>query len=103
MNKYQKALEVFCENTKLTQFNIGQLQWASEELQELVDKVPYYEELEDKATPKKPILTLECEFDDIEDDEICAENYYCKVCNNSLDTLDKFCSNCGQALDWSQK
>jgi len=102
MNKYQKALEVFCENTKLTQFNIGQLQWASEELQELVDKVPYYEELEDKATPKKPknIKQDETTFGNINGK---CPNCTREVFGDCYEYYDKYCSNCGQALDWSQK
>ena len=38
MNKYQEALEFLCDNSKLTQFNINQSQWASETIQELVGK-----------------------------------------------------------------
>ena len=38
MNKYQDALDFLCDNSKLTQFNIGQSQWASETLQDCINE-----------------------------------------------------------------
>lgn len=95
MNKYQDALEFLCENSKLTQFNISQLQWASETLQELVDK----------ATPKKPNkLTYKLLLDE-------GWKYECPTCkcaiginDNASDYMneDSFCPTCSQAIDWSE-
>ena len=88
MNKYQEALEFLCDNSKLTQFNIGQSQWASETLQELVDK----------ATPKTPLIENmsyiccpNCLSDEIE---------YYDYHHNEVKL--NYCNRCGQAIDWSE-
>ena len=80
MNKYQEALEFLCDNSKLTQFNIGQSQWASETLQELVDR-----ETQKKPLPPKDTFFL----------HQCPN---CKVdfIGSSIDRCQ-----CGQKLDWS--
>ena len=80
MNKYQEALEFLCENSKLTQFNIGQSQWASETLQELVDK----------ETPKKPLPPKDTFF--------LHQCPNCKVdfIGSSIDRCQ-----CGQKIDWN--
>lgn len=94
MNIYQEAIEVFCDNTKLTEFNINQLQWASETLQVLVDR----------ATPMKPI----CYWDNQNE----LYKYDCSSCRKQLakhgehSNINKvkkpnICSTCGQAIDWS--
>ena len=81
MNKYQEALEFLCDNSKLTQFNIGQSQWASETLQELVDK----------ETPKKPLPPKDTFF--------LHQCPNCKVdfIGSSIDRCQ-----CGQKIDWSE-
>ena len=84
MNKYQEALEFLCDNSKLTQFNIGQSQWASETLQELVDK----------DTPMKPI--------NVEFNTHGGVMWgYCPRCN-SLMVGNTGCANneCRQKIDW---
>ena len=80
MNKYQEALEFLCDNSKLTQFNIGQSQWASETLQELVDK----------ETPKKPLPPKDTFF--------LHQCPNCKVdfIGSSIDRCQ-----CGQKIDWN--
>ena len=83
MNKYQVALDFLCDNSKLTQFNIGESQWASETLQELVDK----------ATPKKP---LEIIFNNFGMGERIGRCPNCKILVNQFQT---HCT-CDQKLDW---
>lgn len=72
-------------------------------VQELVDKVPYYEKLESKATPKKPL------FEDIGN----IRHHKCPDCGKTIShevtgtvktfsTKHNFCSKCGQAIDWSE-
>ena len=80
MNKYQVALDFLCDNSKLTQFNIGESQWASETLQELVDK----------ATPKKPLPPKDTFF--------LHQCPNCKVdfIGSSIDRCQ-----CGQKIDWN--
>lgn len=78
MNKYQKALE------NLTVYEVCDKEIKT--LQELVDK----------ETPKKP------EFN-------CDEDIYtCPYCGKKYETYydgyqKNYCSECGQALDWSDK
>ena len=90
MNKYQEALDFLCDNSKLTQFNIGQSQWASETLQELVDK----------ATPKKPIIQT---FKQAFGNHKLVNFSFCPVCRARVE-VGRCCSNndCRQAIDWSE-
>ena len=85
MNKHQEALEFLCENSKLTQFNIGQSQWASETLQELVDK----------ATPKR-VVGLSITYDGLVGN--CPS---CKKFVRQQDSKPNLCE-CTQQIDWSQ-
>jgi hypothetical protein len=98
MNKYQEALgflkESVCENyfRKQVQTHEGRVTIfkSSEYLQELVDK----------ATPKKPEITI--------------HNGFCPNCHQAFG-LERtkeamlrprwfsFCPYCGQALDWSEE
>ena len=89
MNKYQEALDFLCDNSKLTQFNIGQSQWASETLQELVDK----------ATPKKVKR-----IDEVFNGRVDFHQEFCGNCGAELFEFEelKYCQDCGQALDWSE-
>jgi len=78
-------------------------------LQELINKVPYYEKLEERAKPHKlirlPITTH---------DELILPKYtykiekvMCEKCGLTSFVVDnhysqfKFCKQCGQAVDWS--
>ena len=121
MNKYQEALNglvnvkenfIYHEGKMIQIKNIGNAKL----LQELVDKVPHYEKLESKATPKKPIKARN-------GDIICGNckesagiftKYIEQTTDETFDgeiefdyhieyTENEFCSICGQALDWSEK
>lgn len=117
MNKYQEALFKI-RKSRVIKNSIGGLfsnyeilsieevlEEESNKLQELVDKVPYYKELEDKARPKKPNkLTYKLLLDE-------GWKYECPTCkcaiginDNASDYMneDSFCPTCSQAIDWSK-
>ncbi|PXX73399.1 hypothetical protein [Dielma fastidiosa] len=84
MNKYQEALNIFCEQNTFKDIDKNTLNENYKILQELVDK----------ATPKKPYR---------------AEwGYRCPTCNGyevydyEYDNTFEYCSNCGQKLDRSE-
>ena len=86
MNKYQIALEVYSDNTKMTPHNIDELQWADEVIQELVDK----------ETPMRPLKQYPIDWG--------IGNYgWCDVCNHGVNYQQNRCDNCGQKLDWSDE
>lgn len=95
MNKYQKALDIIKSEKDIECRSLDSIyEEEFDKLQELVDKVPYYEELEAKATPKKVIDINDIEF----------EMYKCPCCNHKWisNGNEKYCVNCGQAIDWSE-
>jgi len=107
MNKHQEVLDRL---KKITRFGgTCEVEVFDEDdediktLQELVDKVPHYEKLESKATPKKPL------FEDIGN----IRHHKCPDCGKTIShevtgtvktfsTKHNFCSKCGQAIDWSK-
>ena len=52
----------------------------------------------EKQVPKKPIVKTSY---------ICGKKYYCSECKHYIcadcNTKKSYCSNCGQALDWSDE
>lgn len=82
--------EDYRKNKKILDTTFEESDKSSELLQELVDKVPYYEELEAKATPKKPIMRDDNEY------------LECPNCDYPLSKTN-YCEHCGQALDWSEE
>jgi len=107
MNKHQEALDrlhnfSYFGDDGADSFHHKQHDEDIKTLQELVDKVPHYEKLESKATPKKPL------FEDIGN----IRHHKCPDCGKTIShevtgavktfsTKHNFCSKCGQALDWS--
>ena len=85
MNKYQEALDELFDNATngeplyVKQKYFNGIQECKNELQELVDK----------ATPKKPMY---------------AKRYPSSSCPNCFSNLgdNKYCRDCGQAIDWSE-
>lgn len=49
----------------------------------------------EKQIPKKP-EKIYCPYTAIQKDIVCP------ICKNSINTEDKYCKHCGQALDWSK-
>lgn len=95
MNKYQEAWERFSNNLYKPNEGYDIFERGDDEL--LID------ELVEKATPKKPI--------DIQ--EPLVKWGICPTCKGLLNTLggrpnrvlesDRYCRDCGQALDWSEE
>ena len=81
MNKYQNSLDNFVKALSLFTNFKSMHEWKSD-LQELVDK----------ATPKKPI-------------QKAAGRKVCPNCNRSTvrEVSPRYCSICGQRLDWSEE
>jgi len=99
-NKYQEAIDKLRSLLGKIAFLFGYKEnkhpiKTSEELntlQELVYKVPYYEQCEAKAIPMKPIEL----YDEFKD----SYTNCCPKCELEVD--ENYCPNCGQAIDWSK-
>ena len=82
MNKYEKALD-----------NVS-AEWGTSDRD-----IDILEELVDRATPKKLIKY----------EELSCVNYVCPICENKYYDSEnnrkyiKYCPNCGQCIDWSDK
>ena len=102
-NKHQEALEkMFYYNMMPNDITEEELKQCDKTLQELVDIYPEYLELKARATPKKPIVEISNNVRHVDCptcDDGYAHNYYG---DNDLNN-NNYCSNCGQALDWSKK
>lgn len=106
MNKYQEALNKIKEDYEETHCQGMGTCYDFEDIK-------LFQELVDRATPKKPIIVKE--IGDYDEDGFSKSYEYevtkCEGCNTVLvdletDEIDRsgepFCFNCGQALDWSE-
>lgn len=60
------------------------------------------QELVDKATPKKPVVELDDDYNEFGEQLIYAE--YCPNCSEDLtEEGGAFCHGCGQRIDWRLK
>ena len=84
MNKYKEA------KAWIDKINAHQ-EWARCDFEE--PALSQLTELVEKATPKKPSL-IKDSYDDF---------YLCGVCGCVLNYKRKYCSRCGQALDWGEE
>ncbi len=83
MNKYQEALKKLC----------GRCHKDTTEHKEVL------QELVDKATPKKPVVVLDDDYNEFGEQLIYAE--YCPNCSEDLTEVGgAFCHGCGQRIDW---
>lgn len=90
MNKYQEALNIFCEQNIFNCISKDILNENYLILQELVDK----------ATPKKLVKEVDGRW----------ARYFCPCCNKEIESAFdnrivnkwKHCYECGQKLDWSE-
>ena len=99
MNKYQKAFErLYLHTEQLQKFQVMDCpafnKGSYEEDKKLIS------ELVDKATSKKPIF-LKKEPKDF------YKIVRCPICSTDIVLMfyqqNKYCSECGQALDWSEE
>ena len=92
MNKYEEAIESLKRITEVPSVFINDVvKGLVVTFYSLVHEIyPRYLELEKRATPMKP-------------SEEMTGGLMCDKCFNQIVTKDmNFCSNCGQAIDWSE-
>lgn len=100
MNKYQKALNTI--GNTLTYYMVGKDLASLHSVNEIGDSMATLREIVNKETPKKPL-------------DVCTPVVkwgLCPVCKGELNKLggkpnrvfsnQKYCPDCGQALDWSE-
>lgn len=98
MNKYQKALNTIGDT--LTYYMVGKDLASLHSVNEIGDSMATLREIVNKETPKKPL-------------DVCTPVVkwgLCHVCKGELNKLggkpnrvfsnQKYCPDCGQALDW---
>lgn len=95
MNKYKEALE------RIRNYS------SDETLIILKNEFDILEELVEKATPKSPNFNRGIEIQSWNGD-CCSIGYThdywsCPNCNNPVNEYQKGCSQCLQALDWSEE
>ena len=90
MNKYHEALGNLVYKATKDNDGIIDQEWM-DEVEEDSKKI---QELVDRATPKKPIAFS---FSNISGYECPDEN-----CGALLEGMKQHCSDCGQALDWTE-
>lgn len=79
MDKYQEALN-----------NVKRVYVESEHYDE--EDIRLLQELVDKATPKK--VDKYSRYKDLE------PTYFCPICENIVEKVHKYCTECGQRLEW---
>lgn len=100
MNKYEKSLD------KLHRLALYEHKPTDRKLVKMVRMdIANLKSLVDRATPKQPNYVADG-YD--ENGELVYDTAYCPVCGHGFeyginDWESKFCSDCGQALDWSDK
>lgn len=88
MDKYKEALDNIC-------FYCGHANCDEYLNPKVFEELNIIQELVEKATPKKPIRFI---------DKFYVSPYKCPVCKTIPHTCNqKYCDECGQALDWSKK
>lgn len=97
MNKYQEALNIFCEQNTFKDISKDVLNENYKLLQELVDK----------ATPKKPLVKHYEEIGEKPYIKTCCPNG-CRIQLSKATDRDyahehRFCNKCGQAIDWGDE
>ena len=113
MNKYQEALEyltnrAFQLNTKdygqdVTLMTLSEKSIKAKKVLDWVqENDTLLQELVDRATPKKPIKKT-FEYESM-NEEILIKTYHICGCEkfSEVHHVDRFCSKCGQAIDWSK-
>ena len=103
MNKYQEALDYLAVSLQV--------------FDETVDDKPYRDELEakrenarkelqglvDKATPKAPNVEHSGWRSPDGVSVLTFFKYKCPCCERRVTDIDKFCPECGQAIDWGKR
>ena len=98
-HEYQEALDLISNMNTMNLLTIGERSLTKpcvDKLQQLIDKLPYWLELEEKEKPMKPI-----EYDG----QIPWVSYNCPNCLWTISSVMKesYCETCGQKIDWSDE
>ena len=97
MNKYQEALSniryYYAQSQKYKKLQKYNAKRQLETLQELVDK----------DTPKAPNFEHSGQRSPDGVSVIMFFKYNCPCCKSRISRIDKFCPECGQAIDWSNE
>lgn len=89
MNKYEQALrDIKMEYREMKEERKSQLN-EDEKV-----KFDLLQELVDRATPKKSVIKVTYNLRN------SNREHHCPHCGKWLTSHEKYCSNCGQALDW---
>ena len=96
---YQEALDLISNMNTMNLLTIGERSLTKpcvEKLQQLIDKLPYWLELEERDKPMKPLY--------VGNMVLCGKCYrntiYSHLTNNKKYRCD---SDCGQVVDWSDE
>ena len=92
--EYEEAIDYFTIGRIFTEEEIEDMYEMRYRLAELIDKLPYWLELEERDKPMKPI-----EYDG----QIPWVSYNCPNCLWTISSVMKesYCETCGQKIDWS--
>jgi hypothetical protein len=101
MNKYQKALN-HLEDETIENFENKHVQ-TDEERKKIVKDVICLGELVEKATPEAPNVEHSGWRSPDGVSVLTFFKYKCPCCEKRITDIDKFCPNCGQAIDWGKR
>ncbi len=109
MNKYQEALEII--NTKVFFLKIAKHYGTNASIpiennnsDELENACLILQELVDRATPKKAVITGITYYNyniKTKKHEIIYQGK-CGVCGNGMISDSRYCNKCGTEIDWSE-
>ena len=100
MNKYQEALG-FLKESAYENYLSKYVQTSKEKVT-LFKSSEALQELVDKATPKAPNVEHSGWRSPDGVSVLTFFKYKCPCCERRVTDIDKFCPNCGQAIDWSK-
>lgn len=101
MNKYQEALEYLTEEAYSNYFR--KYVQTSKEKVTLFKSSEALQELVNKATPKAPNVEHSGQRSPDGASVLMFFKYECPCCERRITGIDKFCPNCGQAIDWGKR
>ena len=101
MNKYQEALEYLKEEAYSNYFR--KYVQTSKEKVTLFKSSEALQELVNKATPKAPNVEHSGQRSPDGASVLMFFKYECPCCERRITGIDKFCPNCGQAIDWGKR
>ena len=101
MNKYQEALN-HLEDETIENFKKKHIP-TNEERTKIINDVVFLQELVEKATPEAPNVEHSWWRSPDGVSVLTFFKYKCPCCEKRITDIDKFCPNCGQAIDWGKR